>query len=236
MISPGWGNRMKLDRKFVCRFCHRPFVREDRYIAHKCKEMKRHEEFRTPTGQAAWIYYQEWMKSYKRAVPMSSTFLESKYYRTFIKFAEFVTKVGLPDTKKFIWLMREKEIQPALWTNSEVYSMYLEFLDMQSTPMEQVKITLKTLIRLAEDHNVDISQIFETVTPNQLITLLHQKRISPWFLLCSRAFKRLLVERTNDEQKVIFETIIRADYWAEKFQEHPEIVQKIKQYVSELNL
>lgn len=227
---------MNYNKKFTCRYCHSSFVREDRYLAHECKQMKRLKEFRTPLGQAAWAYYQEWMKSYRRAVPMSSTFLESKYYRTFIKFAEFAARVGIPDTTKFIWFMRQKDIQPALWTNSEVYAMYLEFLDMQATPMEQVKTSLKTLMKVSEDKEIDISKVFETLTPNQIITLLQQRRLSPWFLLCSKEFKRMLVHRTNDEQKVIFETIIRADYWAEKFAEHPAIVQKVKQYIGELSL
>ena len=90
---------MSTGYKWECKFCGTRFKLENRYMVHRCKAMKRDEQIRTPLGQSAWSYYQKWMKAYRRAVPSIETFLTSNFYTTFIKFAKFAQKVGLPVVK-----------------------------------------------------------------------------------------------------------------------------------------
>ena len=67
---------------FRCSFCNATFVTEDRYIKHNCKHMKRAEEMKSPIGQAAWAFYQAWMKAYHRMVPNIDSFTKSKFYQS----------------------------------------------------------------------------------------------------------------------------------------------------------
>jgi len=198
--------------------------------------MKRLEEFQTPEGQAAWNYYQEWMKVQRRMPPPAKSFLASKYYRTFINFTQHVKAVGLPFPAKFIWLMREKDIQPTIWTNDEVYSMYIEHLDRTSQPLDQAKLSVQTLLDLADKRNVDVSEIFDHIPLNDVVQLVRRRQLSPWLLLCSRKFKQVLRDRATPEQKIIVETIIRPDYWVEQLEKHPNELAVIKQYVAELSV
>ena len=131
-------------------------------MRHHCKQMKRDEEFRSVTGQQAWAFYQNWMKAYRRMVPAKS-FIHSKYFNSFIRFAEFSNKLKLPDTKAFIWLMKEKDISPTIWTNDQVYSMYLEFMDRKVSPKRHAEITINTLFDLAEEHNCEVSELFDNL-------------------------------------------------------------------------
>lgn len=222
--------------KWVCKYCHRPFVLEARYLAHKCQQMKRAEEIQTPDGQAGWHYYQLWMRAQKRMAPPASSFLASKYYRTFINFAKHVKSVGLPKPERFIWLMKEKELQPTIWTNDEVYSMYIEFLDRQSTPLEQAKLSIETLLNIADKRSVDVCDVFDVLTPNEVLQLIRRRQLSPWLLLFSKKFKILFKQKATDEQRLILETMIRGDYWAEKLADHPKEQHTIKQLVTELNV
>lgn len=226
----------RYERRFRCKHCHNIFVLEDRYLAHKCKQMKRLEELQTPLGQTAWQFYQTWLRKQKRMPPQPASFLTSKYYRTFINFAKFAKNTQLPTPEKFIWLMVEKDFPPTIWCNDEVYTTYLEFLDFKTTPIEQVKLSIETLLGYADKNEIDISQVFEKLLPTEIMHMLRTRRLSPWLLLFSKSFKKMFKEKLTPEQKIILETLIRPDFWHKKFLEHPETVEKIKQYVQELNL
>lgn len=224
------------ERKFQCSFCHQSFVYEDRFLKHKCKQMLRDEEFRTPIGQSAWHLYQEWMKVYRRQVPRSSAFLSSKFYSSFVRFAKFIKKVHLPDPKTFIWLMKEKDIAPSIWNNDQVYAIYLEFLDRRGDPKKQAEVTINTLFNLAEAAGCDVGDIFTVLTPSETIQLLRERRLSPWILLNSKKFKQFFVQKVSPEERIVMESIIRPNYWAEKFKARPSDRELMKTYVSELNL
>ncbi len=188
---------------FECMHCHGKFVREDRYLAHRCKMMERDEEFHTPIGQSAWVYYDKWMRAYRRLVPAPSAFLKSRYYQSFVKFAKMVQVLHLPDVDAFILLMKEKDISPTIWANDQVYAIYLEYLDRRSTPAQQAKITVDTLFKIADAAECEVSDVFTILEPNEVISLLRERRISPWLLLFSPKFKDFLVNHTTPEQRIV---------------------------------
>jgi hypothetical protein len=225
-----------LKQRYICRFCEKSFIREDRYIAHQCKQMRRDDEVRTPTGQAAFVFYQDWMKSHRRTAPSVEAFLTSRYYNSFMKFAKYVLDVQIPDIELFIWLMREKDIPPTIWTNDTVYTLYIEFLDRKSTPIHQTNITINTLFELADIYKTDVGSVFKVAHPIEVIGLLRKRKLSPWVLLHSLEFKNFYKDRTTPEQKIILDNIIRREYWAEKLKMHPNEISKIKEMVRELSL
>lgn len=226
---------MKQDH-FRCKFCEATFTTESRYLKHYCKQMKRDEELKTPLGQAAWHYYQDWMKAYRRMAPSIESFAKSKYYRSFYRFAEHVKKLNIPDIQAFINLMKEKDISPTIWTNDQVYALYLEYLDRRASPIRQAKITIDTLFKIADAADCDVGDVFEVLYPNEVITLLRQRQLSPWILLFSAKFKDFLVNKTTNEQQIVMESIIRPQYWSQKFQKSHDYIETMKTYVKELNL
>ena len=198
--------------------------------------MIRDEEFKTPEGQAAWIFYQKWMKAYRRIVPKSSAFLHSKFYNSFMRFSLFTRKVHLPDIDMFIWLMKDKDISPTIWTNDQVYSLYLEFMDRKAPPLKQAEITVNTLFDLSQERDCEVTEIFDELTPNEVIALLRQRLLSPWILLNSNKFKQFFVDRVSVEERIVMESIIRPPYWGKKFSSQPDDVERMKLYVAELSL
>lgn len=221
---------------YVCNHCKMSFVREDKYLAHKCKQMKRAEEFQSPDGQAAWNYYQQWMKRQRKAVHQPTSFLNSRYFRTFLNFASFVKRVDLPMVDKFIWLMIEKKYPPTLWTSDEIYTIFLEFLDFKTTPMEQFAVSLQTVMKYADKLDIDITRVFDTIAPNEVIHLIRKRRLSPWFLLFSKSFKKMFKMRMSQEEMIIMENLIRPEFWVEQFENHPREVEKIKSSLQEIDL
>jgi hypothetical protein len=224
------------ERRFQCNFCGKQFVHEERFMAHKCEQMKRAEEFRTPIGQAGWIFYQKWMKAHRRQVPRSDAFLHSKFYKPFIRFARFVKQVNMPDVDLFIWLMKEKDMSPVMWVNDQVYAIYLEFLDRKADPYKRADTTINMLLDIAEAAECDVSEVFDVINGPEFIQMLRERRLSPWILLRSRKFKQFLTQKVSTEEMTIIQAIIRPPYWKEKFDQKKDVVVDMDRFVKELNL
>ncbi len=165
---------------------------------HRCRERDRIDELRSGIGQAAYSYYSEWMKQKKRSVPPIETFSASRYYTTFIKFAEFAAKTNIPNIPQFIKMMvTQNDISPSLWCRDNVYSMYLQWYDQAFPPEVQVLESLDYLKLLAEDYEVELNKVF-TVMPNELLVqLIKRRKLSPWFLMSSKVFRDFLKTQTD---------------------------------------
>lgn len=225
-----------LEDSFTCQHCHKVFEHESKYLAHKCKAMKRAEELKTPAGQAAWNYYTMWFRAMKRIPPSSTAFLASKYFTTFFNFVAFSKRVNLPKPEKFITYMVQKNFQPTMWITDPIYVMYIEYIDLTLSPMEQVKMSIDTLFSVTDAHEIDTADVFTVLRGNDIIQMLRTRRLSPWLLLNSKKFKILYAQEMSEEERSIIDTLVRFDYWATKLKEHAAVVQKIKLLVAELGI
>lgn len=228
--------RTTVEARFTCRACHKVFVIESRYLEHSCKQMKREEELQSPEGQAALNYYTLWFRHMKRMPPPASTFITSKFFRTFVNFVLFARKVSLPKPDKFIWLMVQKKFQPTMWMSDDVYVMYLEFVDRKLSPIDQAKISIDTLFGVVDKHEIELHDVFSVVKANDLIHMLRTRQLSPWLLLNSKAFKRMYVNDINPEQRILVDQLIRAEYWSSKFEEHEDAVKQIRVLTAEMGI
>ena len=133
--------------------------------------------------------------------------------------------------------MVEKKYPPTLWTNDEIYTSYLEFLDHKTPPLEQVKYSIQSLLSYADKHEIDISEVFNQLRPTEVIHMVRTRQLSPWLLIFCTSFKVMVRDRVSPEQSVILETLIRPEYWISKIDEQPpETIEKIKEIAKELNL
>jgi hypothetical protein len=226
-----------MDLRFVCQFCGKRYQREQAYLDHECKERQRSEEIKTPIGQLGFMFYCQWMREQRRLAPPVDTFVESKYYRTFITFAKFTKRVQLPRPEKFIWLMVQKQWPPVLWTADAVYVEYLEYLDYKVPPMEQVQYSVQTICDITEQMNVDTAVFFEYLSVNEVIDLVRVRRLSPWLLLASTKFKQLLQSpKMTVEQRIVLETLIRPDFWATRMRAAGDVIKSIKEITTALGI
>lgn len=222
--------------KFKCRFCGKPFVRENYYLKHECKEMKRAEEFRTPIGQAAWRFYQRWLAKNNKRVISHESFLTSHYYNAFINYAKFVKNMRLPDPDRFIWLMVQKKYSPHVWTEDTVYRTYLEFLDLQGDPLDRAGDTIKSIQRMAREKECKIYEIFDHMTAPELYHRLYTRELSPWLLFHSKRFWDFYNTKTDTAVQAMIDSLIRLDFWKTQFAKHPKVHNDLKNMVKRLNL
>ena len=224
-------------QRFKCAYCDARYIQEKSFLKHTCREKTRSDEFKTIDGQSAWACYQLWFKISKRFEPSPEIFLESTMYNQFMRFPRFAKRVQVADVPACIKIMvKEDNIPPSMWTDSEAHAIYLNKLDRLVSPLQMVDITIDTLFDLADDYDVPVSDIFNVIRPNEVILLVRRRKLSPWFLLKSRKFVNFCANSTSNEERIILKTIIKFEFWYAKFLKHKKEVEQIKKIVAELNL
>ena len=206
------------------------------FMRHVCKEKIRNNELRSPLGQAAYAHYCEWMRLQKHTVPPIETFAESKFYSTFIRFAEYARKTNLPNVSAFIKLMVDSgRVPPGLWTRDNVYSMYLKAYDAAVPPEEQFLQGIDELAALATELKVELKDIFPAVGVSTLLELISKRRLTFWLLLASDRFKAYL--RTLEEtEKDALVTAINVYAAVERFAQEPHLVKQFAKGLKEQGL
>ena len=222
--------------EWKCQYCGKVLANETYYMKHNCREKERTEELATPIGQAAYMFYCDWMKAYKRKAPSADTFATSRYYATFVEFAKHVKKLNIGNPSKFVEIMCQKDLSPMLWRRDQCYSMYLEWMDKSQDPLEQVKVSIETLIDIAEREEVKIfSDIFIHMGVRQISEQIRLRKLSPWFLFCSRKFSEYL-KSLSKEESLELSAIINPAYWTTKLQENKNLVKEIMAINKEMGL
>lgn len=191
-----------------CDYCDHGFQSERVFMNHRCKEMDRAQELKSVVGQAAYSYYAEWMSLSKRSVPPITTFAASSLYSTFIKFANWVNRVRLPNVKAFIRTMVQNgNVQPSLWARDNTYAMYMQTYDHAVPPTQQFITSLDEILTLSMELKCEPKDVFEKIGIDTLIDMVQRRKISPWFLVSSTAFRKWWKSLEQDEAGRVEDTI-----------------------------
>lgn len=189
-------------RKVVwnCEFCTHDFASERTFMKHRCRERERIEELRGPIGQSAYAFYSDWMRLNKRSVPTIETFATSILYTAFIKFANHVRRVNMPNPPGFVKAMVENgNVQPVLWCRDNVYAMYLQGYDKIVSPTTQFVNSIDVIMELAKDYECTPQLVFEQIGVEKILDLVQKRKLSPWFLVSSGAFRAYMASRNANE-------------------------------------
>lgn len=187
-----------------CSYCSKAFLSEKVFMKHRCREKERIDELKSPVGQAAYLYYAEWMRASGRSVPDIERFSHSTFYTTFIKFAQHVQRVHIPNVKVFIKLMVDNgNVSPGLWCRDNVYAMYLNWYDKGHNPETQFLESLDYAKALAAEHQCPVYKVFEAVGWEKLDDLIRRRRLSTWFLLSSKVFRQYIMKLQPEEKEVL---------------------------------
>lgn len=221
---------------WFCHYCSKRFTHESTFMKHHCEPKRRAQELASPLGQSAYMLYGDWMTSRKYSKPAPAAFLESKFFRPFIKFAQLIADANIAKPQKYIELMTLRDIQPILWTSNAAYAIYMEYLDKNVDPLEEVQETIDYLFDICEKESVpSIGVIAEHLGVQRILQLVRQKRLSPWVLFNADSFKEI-ISTMDTQQRSVLNTIINATYWSEKFQKNKQVLLDVKHISKEIGL
>lgn len=223
---------------YVCTHCHKHYTRESAYIKHEnedCKVMLKQKEFKSVDGQLAWDYYKLYRSTRKWNCCEMSEFVNSKAYTSCLKFVRYSKAIKLRDPKQFVRIMSMKNYSPEMWLQNDLYIDYLDHLDRDISPIDQVYASANTLFKFAEDSGIDVGDVFDYMPANKLIQLIELRQLSAWLLLFSPKFADMH-GRMGEEQQIMLENLIRDETWTENKRKHEAEFESIRKLVRELGL
>jgi hypothetical protein len=95
--------------------------------------------------------------------------------------------------------------------------------------------TFDTILDLSEKVGVTPVELFNNLHIRDIMQLIQERQLSPWFLLCSKKFKEKLAVASEDDSKQLMK-LIGINYWASKLVDNEKEVNEIKQIVNALEL
>ena len=220
---------------WFCHYCSKRFVNETIFMKHHCEARRRAQEMLSPIGVAAYAHYLEWMKQKRFSSPSAAAFMESKYYRSFINFAQLVMDANITSSEKYVQLMIQHEILPVLWCRDAAYALYLDWSDKISAPIDQVQKSINYLFDICEKENIKIEEVFQQLGPQRILMLVRQRVLTPWLLFCSASFGTFLKTMDMGELKA-FNGVVNGQYWAQRFQTERATIESIKHIAKEIGL
>lgn len=218
-----------------CEFCLRSFMTENGFMNHRCPEREKIEELKSPTGQAAYSFYSEWMKLQKRSVPDQDRFMNSRQYNFFMKFAVWSEKTAIPNPMQFIKVMVETGTQPVLWCRDTTFAMYLEWYDNAYPPIDQFLETLDKLSMYAVDYGVPLEQVYQAMGAREIAKLVRRRKLSPWFLTVSKKFLEWVQSLSADERGMVSDAV-NFGAFAGKLKQQPELARELRAACESVNV
>jgi hypothetical protein len=128
------------------------------------------------------------------------------------------------------------DISPTLWCRNSAYSIYLDWVDRLVDPLEQVGDTINYLMDISEREGIKLEQIFQHLGVQQILSLVRQHRITPWFMFFSRKFKDFYKVAFDEAHQAVFRDITNAGYWADRFKTEKSTVKNVELIISEVGL
>lgn len=144
-------------------------------------------------------------------------------------------EVELPGIDRYIDFVTMKKYTPAMWTYPEVYSQFIEFLDVKMTVDDHIQVTIQTLSKLSASRGLSINLVLVEMSPGEIMQQVMKRKISPWILIKSKAFKTRW-KTFNSDVKSHIGKVINADYWADRIRKNPEGNATVEDVIKRLQL
>jgi hypothetical protein len=163
-------------------------------------------------------------------------FTSSRFFNSFVRFAEYCRRQSIPDRLGFVKMMTEKNLSPFFWCDLDVYDSFVQKFDEAYPIDKKLEISIDTLNEMAETHNCELCDIFSNISMIEVLKLITSRRLSPWLLLPSQKFKSFMLSRTTIEEQMLFDRFVNITKWRKEFEDHPDIVSTVKLLNSKLGI
>jgi hypothetical protein len=204
--------------KFLCEYCKKEFAKETSIAAHMCEPKRRHAS-RDEVGVR--LGFQSYIRFYETAAGSSrnktfETFIESAYYRAFVKFGRYCVGIRVINPPRFIdWLLKNnKKID--YWCSDRVYTEYLiSYLQIEAVD-DALARAVEFGMDWAETNSAQPNDCLRYGNINAMCYAVTTGRISPWVIYNSESGQQFLSSLDPTQVSMIW-PYIDSDAWQQQF-------------------
>lgn len=207
---------------YTCRYCKKDFVKETSLEVHMCEPKRRHrekDERGVQLGLGAYLRFYEITQGSAKLKTFDD-FVESPYYRAFVKFGRYCVDVKAVNPTRFTeWLLKHnKKIDH--WCRDTMYTEYLtEYLRVENVN-DALARAMEFGIDWAEKSGHPAEDCLRYGNTNAMVYAVTTGRISPWVIYCSESGQKFLSELDSSQIAMIW-AIIDSEHWGNKFRDYP---------------
>ena len=219
--------------KFACKYCKKEFSREKTLAVHMCEQKRR---WKSKDDVGCRIGMQAYQRFYKETqggqTKTFEDFVKSPYYGAFVKFGWYAHQIRAVNPMQLVDYLLDQNVKIDWWNKDRYYEKYI-IAHMATEPAEDaITRTINELERWAEENGVDFDQFFKIASPNKIVNLISNGRLSPWFLFnCDQGITA--IANFNEEQLEIAFKWINPDSWTARFEKYPEDVEWVRAILDE---
>lgn len=215
--------------KFECRYCKKSFAKESTLMVHVCEQKKRYQSQNETGIQIGLRAYQKFYEiSQGSGKPKTfDDFAKSPYYRAFAKFGQYCVSIRAINVPRFTeWLLKNnKKIDN--WCSDRIYGEFLDQYLRTESSIDALHRAIEQSIRWGHENSTQPHDYLRFGNDNKLCFAISTGRISAWVLYNCASGQEFL-SRLNSEQVAMVWPFIDADFWQQKFRDHPDEVKYVK--------
>ena len=224
---------------FKCKYCEKEFRKESTLAAHLCEQKRRwqqEKETGVQFGLQAYLRFYELTQGSAR-MKSYSDFVDSPYYRAFVKFGRHIVAVRAVNPRMFIdWVIKENK-KLDHWCHEKVYLEYLRQYMRKEAVQDAVERALKEMQDYADEIKTlaSFKDYFRYGNANRICFHITSGRISPWIVFnCSSGVEFL--GNLSEENIAMVLPWIDPDFWQRKFSDYVADTEWVKMILKEAGL
>lgn len=221
--------------KFICKYCNKEFRREKTLFVHLCETKRR---WKNKDDVGVRIGLQAFTRFYKATQPNSTKdkthedFIKSPYYAAFVKFGWYMHQIRAVNPMAYAEYLLDNGVKIDWWNKDRYYEKYIIAHMTVEPAKDAITRTINELSRWADENNTSFDQFFKVASPNKVVNLISNGRLSPWFLFnCDQGVAA--ISTFNEEQLSLAFKWVNPDAWGKRFQKYPEDVKWIRELLEE---
>lgn len=191
-------------------------------------------------GRHALFAYNQFYKSTtppnsKRQEHSWQEFCSSKYYTSFVKFANWLLEQKTIESEKYINWVLHNQIPFDKWSDVIAYQNFVKELLHTETSEMGLSRSLKKITKWSEETGLEWTEFWLKVNANQAVSWIVDGSISPWMLYnCDSAASFL--ERISLEQLNMIQQVAPLSVWKVKIMKNRMQADAIKQTLAQAGM
>ena len=218
------GDRPEMCEGYKCKYCGKEYRKESTLTADDCETKRRWQEEKevgVQMGLQAYLRFYE-MTQGSAKMKTYSDFVDSPYYRAFVKFGRHLVSIRAVNPKTFIdWVIKQNK-KLDHWCQERVYLEYLQQYMKKEAVQDAVERALLEMQVYADEHeefNNGFRDYFRYGSANRIVHHICNGRVSPWVVYnCDTGIEFL--DRLSEEQIGLVMPWIDPEFWQRKFKDY----------------
>ena len=184
-----------------------------------CEKKRRHldkDNVASRMGLELYRRYFELNTATKNAKTIEE-FIESQFYKSFIKFARHLMDLRPVDQARFVDYVFRNGIKDRDWCKDKVYEAYILDLLAKEPASRGLERSIRSMEEWAKETEHEFNEFFRYASPSEATHMVQMGKISPWVLYLAET-SDLLWDRLSDEQAGMIASVVDPKVWMARFQ------------------